>query len=138
MRTDSKSDIYQGNTQGVVVAVSPEYLVDQSAPDDGRYVWAYHVRIENHSTQAVQLLYRHWHIADAAGGIQDVVGDGVVGEQPVLMPGESYTYSSGTPLSTATGFMSGRFHMIGADGGRFDADVPAFSLDGPERPRALH
>jgi ApaG protein len=134
----SKSDIYQEQTLGVVVAVSPEYLSDHSDPDEGRPVWAYHVRIENRGNQAVQLIYRHWRIADGRGTSHEVVGDGVVGDQPVLQPGESYTYSSGTPLATATGFMSGRFHMIAADGTRFDAEVPAFSLDGPDRPPAVH
>ena len=84
------------------------------------------------------MLYRHWQIVDGGGGGHDVVGDGVVGEQPVLAPGEAYTYSSGTPLMTPTGFMSGLFHMICADGKRFDAEVPAFSLDGPVRLSRLH
>ena len=134
----SKSAIYQKKTEGILVAVLPEYLDDQSDPDEDRYVWAYHVRIENHSAQAVQLLYRHWRIADGVGGGHNVVGDGVVGDQPVLAPGESFTYSSGTPLMTPTGFMSGCFHLIGADGKRFDAEVPAFSLDGPEQLSRLH
>ncbi len=133
-----KSDVYQEATHGVIVAISPEYLPDHSEPEDGRYVWAYHVRIENQGGSPVQLLYRHWRIADGLGGKHDVVGDGVIGEQPVLAPGESFTYSSGTPLATATGFMSGRFHMIGADGERFDVEVPAFSLDGFDRPSAVH
>ena len=134
----SKSAIYQKKTKDVLVAVLPEYLEDQSEPDEDRYVWAYHVRIENHGSQAVQLLHRHWHIVDGAGGGHDVVGDGVVGDQPVLAPGESYTYSSGTPLITPTGFMSGSFHMIRADGEQFDAEVPAFSLDSPEHMSRLH
>jgi ApaG protein len=134
----SKSDVYQEQTYGVVIAVSPEYLADHSDPDEGRHVWAYHVRIENQGTEPVQLLYRHWRIADAKGTSHEVIGDGVVGDQPVLAPGESYTYSSGTPLATGSGFMSGRFHMIAADGTRFDAEVPAFSLDGPDRPLAVH
>ena len=134
----SKSAIYQKKTADVLVAVLPEYLEDQSDPDDDRYVWAYHVRIENHGSQAVQLLYRHWRVVDGVGGGHDVVGDGVVGEQPVLAPGESYTYSSGTQLITPTGFMSGLFHMIRADGERFDAEVPAFFLDGPEQMSRFH
>jgi ApaG protein len=134
----NQSEIYQESTHDVVVAVSPEYLPDHSDPDEGRFVWAYHVRIENHGATAVQLLYRHWRIADGIGGAHDVVGDGVVGEQPVLEPGDSYTYSSGTPLATASGFMSGRFNMIRADGLRFDVEVPAFSLDGFDRPSSVH
>ena len=134
----SKSAVYQKKTKDVLVAVLSEYLEDQSDPDEDRYVWAYHVRIENQSSQKIQLLYRHWRIADGAGGAHDVVGDGVVGDQPVLVPGEAYTYSSGTPLTTPTGFMSGLFHMIRADGKRFDAEVPAFSLDGPVRLSRLH
>jgi ApaG protein len=134
----SEKNIYQEQTDGVVVAVSPEYLDDHSDPDESRYVWAYHVRIENRGAQPVQLLYRHWSIADGLGGTHDVIGDGVVGDQPILVPGESFTYSSGTPLATSTGFMSGRFHMIWADGQRFDVEVPAFSLDGPQHLSVVH
>ncbi|MAH83030.1 MAG: Co2+/Mg2+ efflux protein ApaG [Rhodospirillaceae bacterium TMED8] len=122
---------YRGESHGVILIVSAEYLDGQSDPEQARFVWAYHVRIENHGDQAVQLIYRHWMIADSMGGSHAVVGDGVVGEKPILKPGDFYTYSSGTPLGTPSGFMSGRFNMIRADGLRFNTEVPAFSLDQP-------
>ena len=132
------SDTYTETTNAITVAVQPMYLAAQSDPDEGRYVWAYHVRIENNSNAIAQLLTRHWRIVDANGQAHDVVGDGVVGEQPVLAPGESFEYSSGTPLATPSGFMSGSFRMIGEGGQMFDVAVPAFSLDCPEAPRPVH
>jgi len=129
---------FEQTTDGVHVAVTPVYLPAQSEPEEGRYVWAYHVEIENRGTQPVQLLTRRWRIADASGQMYDVIGDGVVGDQPVLAPGESYDYSSGTPLATPSGFMTGVFQMIDADGRRFAVRVPAFSLDGPDARGMVH
>ena len=134
----SNSDIYQEQTHGVVIAVSPEYLPDHSDPDEGRHVWAYHVRIENHGNTPVQLLYRHWRIADAKGASHEVIGDGVVGEKPVLRPGDSYQYSSGTPLETSSGFMAGIFQVVDSVGNRFAVKVPTFSLDQPGARGAVH
>lgn len=129
---------YATTTGEITVTVEPTYLDDQSAPDENRYVWAYHVRIKNEGADTVQLLTRHWRITDARGQTQEVRGDGVVGEQPVLAPGESFEYTSGTPLPTASGFMVGSYGMKASDGHRFDVDVPAFSLDCPFHQGAIN
>ena len=96
------------------------------------------MHIENGGGEAVQLLRRHWKITDALGRVQEVEGEGVVGEQPVLAPGERFEYTSGVPLSTASGFMSGRYHMVSESGERFDIEVPTFSLDIPDTKRVLN
>ena len=126
---------YSETTRGITVSVQPVFLENQSDPDEARYFWAYHVRIENHSDGVAQLLTRHWRIVDARGQAHDVIGDGVVGEQPVLKPGEAFEYTSGTPLTTSSGFMSGSFRMISEAGEMFDISVPAFSLDSYEGPQ---
>jgi len=119
-------------TRGLRVTVRTFYLADQSDPEEGRHVWAYRVRIANEGRATVQLLKRSWHITDATGRTQHVHGDGVVGEQPVLEPGEAFEYTSGTPLATPSGFMRGQYHMVvTATGEGFDAEIPAFSLDSP-------
>lgn len=123
--------MYSRTTRDITIEVNPVYLEDQSSPGDNHYVWAYRVRIENHSDHTVQLLRRHWKITDAMGRIQEVQGSGVVGEQPVLHPGETYEYTSGTPLPTPSGIMVGRYQMEKEDGERFEVDVPPFSLDSP-------
>lgn len=129
---------YALTTRSITVTVEPEYLDDQSDPEDHRYVWAYHVRIENQGLQTVQLLSRYWRITDELGHVQEVIGEGVIGEQPVLGPGESFEYSSGTPLGTASGFMEG-YYVMETDGGEsFKATIPAFSLDSPYQGRLLH
>jgi len=126
--------MYVETTRSVTVTVKPFYLEDQSSPDDNHYVWAYHVRIENHGPETVQLRQRHWRITDAFGRIQEVRGAGVVGEQPVLAPGESFEYTSGTPLTTPSGFMVGSYGMETKDGENFEIAIPAFSLDCPHQP----
>ena len=119
-------------TRGVRVTVRTFYLEDQSEPEEGRWVWAYQIEIANGGPETVQLLKRTWHITDGLARTQVVHGDGVVGEQPVLDPGEAFTYTSGTPLGTASGFMRGAYHMVAPGSGeRFDVEIPAFSLDGP-------
>lgn len=123
--------MYSRTTRDITISVDPVYLEDQSSPGDNHYVWAYRVRIENHGDHAVQLLRRHWKITDAMGRIQEVQGAGVVGEQPVLKPGDTYEYTSGTPLPTPSGIMVGSYQMESDAGERFDVDVPAFSLDSP-------
>ena len=101
------------------------YLADQSEPDEGKFVWAYRIRIENTGRETVQLLRRTWLITDARGRTQRVQGAGVVGEQPVIEPGEAFEYTSGTPLDTPSGFMAGTYHMIETGGGEgFDVDHP--------------
>ena len=123
--------MYSETTHGITVTVRPVFLEDQSTPAENRYVWAYFVRIENGSSRTVQLRSRYWHITDARGRVQEVRGPGVVGEQPILAPGEIYEYNSGTPLSTPSGIMRGAYQMETPDGVRFDIGVPAFSLDSP-------
>lgn len=128
--------MYSQTTRDIVVTVKPFYLDDQSSPADNHYVWAYRVRIENKSSHTVQLINRHWIITDAIGRVQEVKGPGVVGEQPVLRPGDGYEYTSGTPLPTPSGIMHGTYEMTDETGTSFDIVIPPFSLDSPhERPR---
>jgi ApaG protein len=129
---------YSETTRSITVTVVPTYLEEQSAPDSGRYLWAYQVTIENQGAETVQLVHRVWKITDGDGRVEEVRGPGVVGEQPVLGPGERFEYTSGTPLSTASGFMVGSYGMRTVEGERFEIAVPAFSLDGPRRPANLH
>ncbi|WP_431303359.1 Co2+/Mg2+ efflux protein ApaG [Sediminicoccus sp. BL-A-41-H5] len=130
---------YTTVTRGVRVTIRPFFLADQSDSEAGRYVWAYKVQIENLSSVTVQLLKRSWIITDALGREMRVHGEGVVGEQPILEPGESFDYTSGTPLPTPSGFMRGTYHMIvSATGEEFDAAVPAFSLDSPHQQGGVH
>src|ERR1700688_4057831 len=129
--------MYSETTRSIKVTVKPFYLEDQSSPTDDHYVWAYHVRIENHGGDTVQLRRRHWRITDGLGRVQEVRGPGVVGEQPVLAPGESYEYTSGTPLSTPSGIMVGSYEMETGDGRSFAVAGPAFSLDSPHQPVRL-
>ncbi len=129
---------YATTTREVTVTVETFYLDDQSTPDDNHFVWAYHIRIENNGKETVQLISRYWHITDSNGNVQEVRGDGVVGEQPVLGPGEAFEYTSGTPLPTSSGIMVGAYHMMSETGERFDVDVPAFSLDSPYVASRVH
>jgi ApaG protein len=130
--------MYEAVTKDIRVSVTPFYLEDQSSPLDDHYVWAYQVRIENCGEETVQLRNRSWRITDATGKLLEVNGPGVVGEQPVLKPGESFEYTSGTPLSTPSGIMVGSYEMEAADGSFFDVDIPAFSLDSPHQPVRLN
>lgn len=130
--------MYESTTRDIRVSVTPHYLEEQSEPDQGYYVWAYSVTIANTGKETVTLKTRYWKITDAQGRVQEVRGAGVVGEQPTLEPGDSFEYTSGTPLSTPTGFMVGAYQMVTEDGEKFDADVPAFSLDSPDSPRGVH
>jgi ApaG protein len=132
-------------TRGIEVRVASFYLEDQSEPDNGRFVWAYRVTIENRGKQTVQLISRTWRITDARGRVFEVEGEGVVGEQPVLKPGEAFEYTSGTPLETPSGFMTGQYHMVTRDmaaptedGEIFDVAIPTFSLDSPHQPGRVH
>lgn len=121
-------------TRGIRVSVRSFYLADQSIPDEGQFVWAYRVKIENEGHETVQLLRRTWHITDASGRTQRVHGPGVIGQQPVIEPGESFEYTSGTPLETGSGYMTGAYHMVVTDSGeKFDVEIPMFSLDSPYR-----
>lgn len=136
MATD---DTYTLLTRGVRVTVRSFYLADQSEPEENRFVWAYRVRIDNESDEPVQLLKRTWEITDATGYTQRVHGPGVVGEQPILKPGQRHEYTSGTPLRTPSGFMVGQYHMIVTETGEpFDVAIPAFSLDSPHQSGRVH
>ena len=130
--------MYTTVTRSIRVTVHPAYLDDQSTPSENRYVWSYRVRIENEGSETVRLRTRYWHITDALGRVQEVRGPGVVGEQPLLGPGQSFEYTSGTPLSTPSGIMVGSYQMESTTGERFDIAVPAFSLDCPHQPRQLN
>lgn len=123
--------MFEKITNDICVRVRPMYLEDQSSPAESNYVWAYEVQIENKGKGTVQLLNRHWRITDGTGQTQEVRGPGVVGEQPVLKPGDSFTYTSGCPLRTPSGIMVGSYEMATGDGQRFLVDIPAFSLDSP-------
>jgi len=133
-----RETMYSEITRSIKVIVKPYYLDDQSSPTDNHFVWAYHVRIENHGPETVQLRRRHWRITDGMGRQQDVRGPGVVGEQPVLAPGESFEYTSGTPLSTPSGIMTGSYEMETKGGESFAVVIPAFSLDSPHQPVRLN
>jgi len=130
--------MYEKVTRDISVSVRPFYLEEQSAPDADRFVWAYRVNIENKSSETVQLLNRYWRITDKLGRLQEVRGPGVVGEQPVLKPGESFEYTSGCPLATPSGIMVGSYEMTTSDGQRFNIDIPAFSLDSPYDTAAIN
>ena len=130
--------MYTETTRSITITVMPTYLDDQSSPEEAHYVWKYHVRIENHGDETVQLRNRYWRITDSMGRVQEVHGAGVVGEQPTLQPGESFEYTSGTPLTTPSGIMVGTYEMESTDGRRFDVEIPAFSLDSPHQPVQLN
>lgn len=122
---------HSAETAGVVVRVSVSFLPEQSEPSRGQWFWAYHIRIENGGDQSVQLLTRHWVITDGRGARHLVEGEGVVGEQPLILPGASFDYVSGCPLPTPTGSMQGSYHMMREDGEGFDVAVPKFPLVAP-------
>jgi ApaG protein len=122
---------YYDTTRGLTVRVAVSFLPEQSEPDKGRWFWSYHIRIENEGQMAAQLMTRRWVISDGRGAKSIVEGEGVVGEQPVIMPGAAYDYVSGCPLTTPTGSMQGSYGMIGEDGSSFDIAIPQFALTAP-------
>ena len=119
----------------ISVSTRTQYLADQSDEEAGRYVFAYTITIRNTGSIAAQLISRHWVITDAESQVQEVRGLGVVGEQPLIRPGEAYEYTSGTAIATQVGTMRGAYQMIAEDGTRFDAAIPEFTLSVP---RVLH
>lgn len=128
---------YSKTTRSIKIVVQPFYLEDQSEPEKNNYMWAYYVRIENKGKHAVQLINRHWEIVESDGNRHEVRGPGVVGEQPIVNPGDYYEYTSGTPLKTSSGFMRGSYEMANEKGEFFDVTIPPFSLDTPFEPRML-
>lgn len=129
---------YEETTRNIRVAVEPNFLEDQSEPDEGRYLWSYHVTIENKSSETVQLLSRYWRITNSRGVVREVRGDGVIGEQPVLKPGQAFEYTSGAPLETPSGFMTGTYRMRASSGESFDIGIPMFALESPYEVRRMH
>jgi ApaG protein len=125
--------MYSSITRAIRITVNPMFLDEQSAPEDNYYVWAYKVKIENQGGETVTLKTRHWRITDSMGRLQEVKGPGVVGEQPCLKPGDSFEYTSGTPLTTPSGIMVGTYQMQSDRGEMFDVQIPAFSLDSPHQ-----
>ncbi len=130
--------MYRATTRKIEVTVTPRYLSERSSPASGYFFWAYTIDIVNRGEETVQLKTRHWRITDAHGRLQEVKGAGVVGEEPVLKPGESFEYTSGVPLPTPSGFMEGTYGMITEDCRGFDIEIPLFSLDTPSKGRVLN
>lgn len=120
-------------TRGIRVRVESAFVPERSDVDNGQWFFAYRVRIENEGDMTAQLVSRHWVIIDARGQVEEVRGPGVVGEQPVLQPGESFEYTSACPLRTPCGTMHGSYQMVGSDGARFDAEIAPFALGEPEQ-----
>lgn len=130
--------MYTKTTRHICVRVDPVFLEDQSLPLDYYYVWAYRVWIENQGAETVQVLRRTWRITDSQGETHEVKGDGIVGEKPWIAPGETYQYTSGTPLATPSGMMEGLYHLKTQSGAYFDVKIPAFSLDSPYEMAVKH
>lgn len=130
--------MYNAQTRGIRVTVTPRFVEEESSPDDGKFFFAYAVEITNTGEEPVQLRDRYWRIVDGRGQVQEVRGPGVVGKQPVLEPGETFSYTSGCPLTTPDGTMVGRYTMVTSKGETFQAEIPAFSLDSPHVTRVLH
>lgn len=123
--------LFEQRTGDVIVRVEPEYLAEQSSPSDGRFIWAYTVEIDNQSADDLRVTGRYWHIADSRGQVQEVRGQGVVGEKPVVRAGEQFRYTSGAPLSAPSGMMSGSYRVEPETGEPYDVDIPVFVLDSP-------
>ena len=130
--------MYSMTTHGITVSVETRFLDQESEPEKNIYVWSYHVRIENKGKETLQLRTRHWKITDAYGRNHEVRGEGVVGEQPTLKPGDTFEYTSGTPLQTPSGFMAGSYEMQRRDGSMLEVAIPSFSLDLPGMQRRLN
>lgn len=130
--------MYRAITRSIEVKVTPRFEADRSSPQNGYYFWAYTIEIANRGAEQVQLKTRHWRITDALGRVQEVQGPGVVGEEPVLKPGQCFEYTSGVPLPTPSGFMVGTYGMVSHGGERFDVDIPAFSLDTSDERRVIN
>jgi ApaG protein len=129
---------YSAITRQIEVKAVPRFMADRSSPENGYFFWAYTITLTNRGGETVQLKTRHWRITDAHGRLQEVRGAGVVGETPVLKPGENYEYTSGVPLPTPSGFMTGTYGMVTETGEPFNIDIPAFSLDLPESGRTIN
>lgn len=127
--------MYEQETAGMIVRVDPQFLPQESRPADSRYVWAYTIEIENRRPDPVQLISRFWRITDENGATQEVRGEGVIGQQPVIEPGASFKYTSAAPLAAPSGVMMGAYSMQRQNGEAFDINVPLFALDSPNNSR---
>ena len=134
----AEQHIYEARTRQIVVRVRSNFEEEHSSPEEHYYFWSYHIEIENTGAEPVQLRARYWRITDGRGVVQEVRGPGVVGEEPVIAPGECYRYTSGAPLQTSSGFMEGHYEMEDSAGQRFQARIPLFSLDSPYVEHKLH
>ena len=130
--------MYKQISNSIEISVTPEYLDEQSIPEEYYYVWAYHITIQNLGLRPVTLKSRYWEIVDSNGKKQVVEGEGVIGKQPTIKPGERFSYSSGTPLNSTSGIMKGNYKMLSDDGQEFLAKIPSFSLDLPLRNNKLN
>lgn len=130
--------MYRAVTRKIEVTVTPRFATERSSPANGYYFWTYTIDITNLGPETVQLKTRHWRITDALGRLQEVKGPGVVGEEPVLESGESFEYTSGVPLPTPSGFMTGSYGMVTSEGEHFDIEIPAFSLDSSYAERTIN
>jgi ApaG protein len=144
MATGNKMDhflqpLFEQRTKDVIIRVEPEYLAEQSSPSDSRFIWAYTVEIDNQSAEELTVTERFWQIADSRGQVQEVRGKGVVGEKPVVKPGEVFRYTSGAPLTAPSGMMRGTYTVQGASTGEcYDVDIPCFVLDSPHEGLVLN
>jgi ApaG protein len=130
--------MYRAVTRNIEVVVTPRFVADRSSLENNYFFWTYTISITNKGTETVQLKTRHWRITDAHGRRQEVRGAGVIGEEPVLKAGEAFEYTSGVPLQTSSGFMTGSYGMVTVGGEHFDVDIPAFSLDSSEANRTIN
>jgi ApaG protein len=130
--------MYKATTRSIQVTVEPTFLESESSPGENRYFWAYAIEIVNQGAEVVQLRSRHWRITDANGRTEEVRGAGVVGKQPVLEPGQMFSYTSGCPLTTPSGIMVGTYQMVNQSGETFSIAIPAFSLDIPDGRRTVN
>jgi ApaG protein len=131
--------MYEQETAGMIVRVEPSFLAEESKPDEGRFVWAYTIEIENRTGEPVKLVSRFWRITDENGHTQEVSGEGVIGQQPVIHPGQSFRYTSAAPLAAPSGVMMGAYSMQRTENGEaFDVAVPLFSLDSPHQSRLVN
>ena len=136
MMAHSAFPLFERRTKDVIVRVEPEFLADQSSPAESRFIWAYTVEIDNQSARDLRVTGRYWHIADSRGQVQEVHGQGVVGEKPVVRAGETFRYTSGAPLSAPSGMMSGCYRVESEDGESFEIAIPVFVLDSPHEGHA--
>ena len=133
MPDDPEHPLYSCVTRDIEITVAPEFMPDRSDERQGQFFWAYTIEIANTGRHVVQVTHRHWKITDANGRLEEVQGKGVVGQQPVLKPGDVFRYTSGCPLPTPSGFMVGTYRVVAEGGEAFEADIPMFSLDRPTK-----